>query len=54
MEYEIGKYNAITKIPQEMKSRQELKRASIIAKSETVDSVDGRGEDKPFGNILLR
>ena len=42
-------------ILKEMKVRQELKRASIIPKSETsADKSEGKEEEKPFGNIHLR
>ena len=42
-------------ILKEMKVRQELKRASIIPKSESSgDKVEGKEEEKPFGNIHLR
>jgi len=41
-------------ILKEMKVRQELKRASVIPKTESVDAVDGRADDKPFANMHIR
>ena len=42
-------------ILKEMKVRQELKRASVIPKSDqSEDHVDGKEEAKSFGNIHLR
>jgi len=30
-----------------------LKRASVIPKTESVDAVDGRADDKPFANMHI-